>query len=195
MLRLLSDMVKNGGIGRLDVINIAGLPDEAQEAQVRSVPTMLLGQFRLTGAHSLSEIQEWIDKSNSETGLIDYLNQSFDQGELEQITEQARQDNSLLPVMLDMLAEPETPITSRIGISAVLESFSGQAPLQNLIDAICKHAQSKNASVRVDMAHLLGLSHSRDALACLQTLSEDKFADVQETAKEAIEEIEVALEN
>ena len=52
MMSVLSELLKEGRIGRLLMINIAEQPDEAAKHNVRSVPWLKLGEMEFTGAHS-----------------------------------------------------------------------------------------------------------------------------------------------
>ena len=92
-----------------------------------------------------------------------------------------------------MSSNLETPLTSRIGISAVFEHFTGHEKLVELIDDICQLAESEHKSVRVDMAHFLGLTLHDNALSCLGKLVKDDFEDVRETAQDAIDQIQENL--
>ena len=55
-LAALSELVKKGRLGQLNVINVALEPEAARARGVRSVPWMELGPFELAGAHSEAEL-------------------------------------------------------------------------------------------------------------------------------------------
>ncbi|MEJ2213939.1 MAG: thioredoxin family protein [Gammaproteobacteria bacterium] len=189
MIKMTSEMVKKGDIAKLDIINIAEATELASQVGIRSVPAFRINGVVLTGVHTAAELQDWLNKAGSEA-QADYYNQAFEQGQLDEIIARLENDTEDLSLLLQMSANLETPLTSRIGISAVFEHFAGQAPLVNLLDDICHLAESEDNSVRVDMAHFLGLTQNKNALACLQKLLDDPFEDVRETAQDAVELIQ-----
>lgn len=193
MIKMTSEMVKRGEIAKLEIINIAEATELAAQAGIRSVPAFRIKDVVLTGVHNASELMQWLEKADSETGQVDFFNQAFEQGQLDEIIFKLEQDAGNLSLLLEMLSDLETPLTSRIGISAIFEHFAGSQQLVNLIDDICRLAESEHESVRVDMAHFLGLTHHQQALPCLEKLLKDKFEDVSETAGDAIEMIQENL--
>ncbi len=189
MLNHLSGLIKEGVLSRLEVINIAVAPADSVDAGIRSVPVVRVGIFELTGLHSLGELTQWIEKSASEQGIRDYINQEFEQGNLDKMQNLAEKQESIPELMLNMALNQETPITSRIGISAVFEHFAGSRMLRDLIPVLCRAATDEHASIRADAAYILGLSQHTDARPCLEKLLDDEFADVRETAHEALEQL------
>ena len=189
MIKIASELVKNGDIGKLDIINIAFATDLARQANVRSVPTFRIDDVTLTGVHTLAELQQWIEKSSTDNGLTDFFNQEFEQGKLDEIIAKVEQKPELLDHLLGMISNLDTPLTSRIGISAIFEHFENTPSLVSLVPRFCELATDPHESVRTDMAHFLGLSGDRSAIVCLEKLLEDDFGDVRETARESIDSI------
>ncbi len=189
MIKISSELVKQGSIAKLEIINIAVANDLAAKFNIRSVPTFRIGEVVLTGAHTLAELKAWIDKSSSEAGLVDYYNQEFDQGELDKVIQQVEKKPELLKLLLSMLLDLGTPLTSRIAISAIFEHFQNNESLFSLIPVLCENLSDKNESVRIDVAHVLGLTGSLSAIPCLEKVLADDFEDVRETAREAIDSI------
>ena len=189
MIKMTSEMVKKGDIAKLDIINIAEATGFASQIGIRSVPAFRINGVVLTGVHTAAELLDWLAKAGSDA-QTDYYNQAFEQGQLDEIIAKLENDTDHLLLLLQMSANLETPLTSRIAISAVFEHFAGQEALVNLLDDICRLTESEDNSVRVDMAHFLGLTQHENALTCLQKLLDDPFEDVRETAQDAIELIQ-----
>lgn len=186
MIKLTSEMVKSGDIGKLEIINIAVAPELARESNIRSVPTFRIGSALLTGVHNRDELLQWVNKPTIE-GLTDFFNQEFEQGKLDDIINKVEQETDLLDHLLTMLSNLETPLTSRIGISALFEHFENTQQLGKLVPRLCELASDKHKSIRVDIAHVLGLTGSMAAMPCLEKLAKDEFDDVKETAIDSIE--------
>ena len=68
----LCKLLKQGRLGRLEVINIAARPDYAQSIGVRSVPWTRIGPFELEGAQNPSALAEWAERAATGTGLGPY---------------------------------------------------------------------------------------------------------------------------
>lgn len=189
MIKVASELVKNGDIGKLEIINIAIAQDLAQQASIRSVPTFRIGEVSLTGVHTAKELIQWVTKSASPEGLTDFFNQAFEQGQLNEVTKKVENKPVLLDHLLDMLADMETPFTSRIAISAVFEHFQNSAEIGELVPRLCDLAQDEHGSIRTDMAYILGLTGNLSAIPCLEKLVKDDFDDARETALESIQAI------
>ena len=69
VLSSLSDLVKQGVISRLEVVNLEQRPEIARQWGVRSVPWVKIGPFELTGLHSKAELQSWAEQAGSEQGM------------------------------------------------------------------------------------------------------------------------------
>ena len=61
MLQSLSDLIKEGKIARLEIVNIVQDPERAQALNVRSVPWLKIGEYELIGLKTKTEILQWID--------------------------------------------------------------------------------------------------------------------------------------
>ncbi len=59
----LAELLKQGRIGRLDIINIAAHPELAEARNARSVPWIRIGPFELSGAHSAQELAVWVERA------------------------------------------------------------------------------------------------------------------------------------
>ncbi|NNJ91710.1 MAG: hypothetical protein HKP55_08555 [Gammaproteobacteria bacterium] len=189
MIRLLSDMLKNGKISQLKMINIGVDPVAATKHNIRSVPTLLIGEHVLNGVVTEAEISKWLTHEADNDSLTHYFNEAFDQGQLEDVINDLDVKIDKLSHLLVMLCDLETPLTSRIAISAIFEHFENSPALQSLIPALCAQTENDSESVRTDVAHVLGLTGTEEAVPCLQKLAKDTFNDVRETAMEALEEI------
>jgi glutaredoxin len=187
VLQIMSELIKSGEIAELDVTNIAAAPDKAQQYNVRSVPWIKIGPFELTGTHSKSELQTWISRVHSPTGMIDYFNELFAQGELKKVSAVVKKDPDLLTTLLEMVGDKDTPLGSRIGISAIFEELKGKKILSTLIPQLEELIGSENKSIRNDACYYLGLSENPAVIPLIQSLSAKADADMFETIDDALE--------
>jgi len=189
VLQGLGELVKKGLIGRLEVVNIVARPDIAEQQGVRTVPWMRLGDFELEGLHSPAELRQWVERAGSEAGLTEYYRDLFKHGQLPKALAAIRKYPGHIPALLALAQDPDTELTVRIGVSAVIEDAAGSAPLQNQLAALRDLAQHSDPRVRSDACHFLALTRSEAALATLEKLTRDAEPAVQEVAKDSLEEL------
>ena len=103
VLEALAQMVKQGQIGALEVINIAAHPERAQQLGVRSVPWFRIGPLQFEGLHSPEELQRWAQKANTRGGQGDYIEQLLSSGALARAIDFVGQDKSHWRVLIYLL--------------------------------------------------------------------------------------------
>lgn len=182
----LADLVKQGKIGHLEVVDIDAHPEVAQQYGVRGVPWLRLGPFELPGLRSPAELAQWAERAGTTAGMADYFRESLDTGELAKVIAVVKRDVSTFDALWLLLADPDTALGVRVGIGAVLEEFTGSAQLQKQVDALGKLTQNRLSHVRGDAAHYLALTRDARALPYLQALVNDPEAQVREIAREGV---------
>lgn len=189
VLAALSDLVKSGDIGRLVVVNIEVHPEVAQQHGVRTVPWIQLGPFELEGLRSPAELQQWVERAGSAAGLAEYFHELLKEGALPKVSAQAARNPLALAALLQLLGDPDTELTVRIGISAVFEELEGSDVLRPALEQLIALSTHHDAHVRGDAAHLLSLTHIQAARPYLQHLLNDAVADVRDIAREGLERL------
>jgi HEAT repeat protein len=189
VLAALSDLVKSGDIGRLEVVNIGARPEIAQQFGVRTVPWVRIGPFELEGLRSPAELKQWVERAGTPEGLAEYFHELLKEGALPKVSAQVARDPAALDAMLRLLGDSDTELTVRIGISAVFEGLEGKPALRRAVEALIALSTHRDAHIRGDAAHLLSLTHDPAAQPHLQRLLEDDVADVREIAREGLERL------
>lgn len=189
VLQGLSELVKSGLIGRLEVVNIGVRPEVAQQYGVRSVPWVRLGPFELEGLQSPAELKLWAERAGKPDGLAEYFRNLLKDGQLARVTGYIRRHGNAVVDLLNLLADPDVELTVRIGISAVFEELEGDAALNGAFDALVGLSRHQDAHIRADAAHLLSLTHRPDATPHLEALLNDSVADVAEIAREGLDRL------
>jgi hypothetical protein len=189
VLQGLSQLVKSGHIGRLEVVNIDVHPEVAQQIGVRTVPWIRLGPFELEGLRSPAELKTWAERAGRSDGMSEYFRELLKDGKLPKVSATVRADASRLKALLRLLDDPELEITVRIGISAVFEELEGDDILLETLDTLLRFTTHRDAHIRADSAHLLSLTHSPKAVAPLERLIQDGNADVREIAQEGLDRL------
>lgn len=64
MVDICTRLVKNGQLSQLTIINVSREANLAQEAGIRSTPTLKKGEFTLIGVNTLHQVENWLDETN-----------------------------------------------------------------------------------------------------------------------------------
>ena len=71
----LTQLVKKGVIGKLEVVNLEVDPETAQQLGVRSVPWVRIGPYELEGQQTPAELAAWAERAANDEGMKDYLSE------------------------------------------------------------------------------------------------------------------------
>lgn len=186
----LDQLVTQGAIGKLTVIDAAEHPDQAVEYGVRAAPWLRLGPFTLTGSHTLAELRQWAEWASGEEGTAHYIEHLLQQGRFQQAKAFIDIDTQRLGPLLAVVANPRERLEVRLGVSALLESHARSPSLQRLIPKLTELTHHADHRVRADACHLLGLTGSPAALTHIKACLDDAHKEVREIATEALEELE-----
>ena len=187
VLSALSDLVKLGAIGRLEVVNLEQHPEVAKAKGVRSVPWVRFGVIELAGLRSKQELAEWAAKAGTEAGMADYFHQLLKEGQMPKALTLIQKDPSQLAAVLPIVGNPEASLNVRLGAGVLLEEFVDSDPLRALLPRLGELSAHTDARVRADACHYLGLTASREARPWLMARATDEDADVREIAAESLE--------
>jgi hypothetical protein len=189
VLQGLGELVKQGLIGRLEVVNIMARPELARELGVRTVPWVRLGDFELEGLHSPAELRQWAEHAGSKAGLVLYYTELFKTGQLPKALAALHKHPGHISALLALAEDPGTELTVRIGVSALIEDAAGSTLLQDQLPALMELARHTDPRVRSDACHFLALTRSETAVTPLQTLAYDPEAAVREVATDSLAEL------
>ncbi len=187
VLEGLSQLLKQGRIGRLEAVNIVEHPEVAQAVGTRSVPWTRIGEFELEGALTLTELSRWVDLAGTERGVATYYSHLLETQRPHKVSQQVMQHPGTLTQLLGLLTTNETPMAARIGVGVVFEDLEGDPRLAHALPSLKALAESDQANVRADAAHYLGLTRLADAAPPLTALLSDTHPDVREIAMESLQ--------
>ncbi len=187
VLNALAAMVKAGVIGTFRAVNIEQRPDIAQEQGVRSVPWVRIGPFELEGLRSEKELRDWAAKAGTTAGLGAWLDELLSTGKINRALALVQSEANALDALLQLFADPETQLNTRIGISAIMEDLAGTELLRGLVDQLGELTHHEEARIRGDACHYLELTGDPAAVAYLRPCLKDPDAEVREVAQEALQ--------
>lgn len=188
VLEGLSALVKEGAVGRLEVVNVAVHPERAAEYGIRSTPWLRLGPFELVGARTPAALREWARLAGSGEGWTAYAREILSGGDLSRAERLTAEVPGFLEALLPLLADTETPMQVRIGVVAVMEGAAGGDALRGLVPRLIDLAGHEDHRVRADACHLLGLTGAGEAAATLRARLSDEHPEVREIAADALGE-------
>ncbi len=189
VLEGLSTLVKEGVIGRLEIVNIAAAPDRARSLGVGSVPWARMGPFELEGLHSPRELRRWAEKCVRGEGLDDWFDDLLKTGQRDKVELMVKRRPNLLIPLIGLLGDPSIGINTRIGVMAVLEELENTELAALMVEPLVALTDREDSRVRIDACHALSLTGSAAAVAPLQACLNDPDPEVRETAQEALEEL------
>jgi len=183
----LSELVKRGVIGRLEVVNIEQHPQAAQALGVRSVPWLRIGPFELSGTRTAAELEVWARRAVSAEGISDAFHDLLKQGGLAQVLQLILAEPGRLSALLPIVANPEASLNVKLGVGVVFEEYAGSPALRAVVAELGALTRHADARVRADACHLLSLTHAAEARPWLQACLQDEDAEVREIAAESLQ--------
>jgi hypothetical protein len=186
LLANLSDLVKRGVLGRLEVVNLEVHSSVGAALGVRSVPWLRIGPFILSGARTPGELETWAARAAGEAGMADAFHDLLKSGDLAQVLALVAEQPARLAGLLPIVGNPEASINVRLGAGVVFEEHAGSPALRALIPALGELSRHDDPRVRADACHYLGLAGSLAARPWLEALLRDADADVREIARDGL---------
>jgi hypothetical protein len=187
VLEGLSQLLKQGKIGRLEAINIVEHPEAAREVGTRSVPWTRIGEFELEGVLTPAELEHWAELAAEGDGYTDYYSHLLESQRAQQVTALIEKRPQNLAYLIALAASEETPMAARIGVGVVMESLENSDPLHQALPELEKLSRSDKANIRADAAHFLGLTRLPAAASSLKPLLDDPNPDVREIAADSLD--------
>jgi hypothetical protein len=189
VLGSLSELVKQGVIARLEVVNLEQRPETGRELGVRSVPWVRIGPFEFSGLHSKAELQSWAELAGTEQGTTQYFEQLLGDGEVMRVLGMISKDHSLLHALIGLVSNVDAKINARIGAGVIMEDYEGKPELLALIPELGELTRHADARVRSDACHYLSLTHDDSVRQYIEPLLDDEHEEVREVAEESLVEL------
>lgn len=122
--------------------------------------------------------------------MLKLLADHMESGFLDNIIALFRKDESLYPLIGDMLADERVRV--RLGTIALVETLADEVPdkVKRAIPSIAGLLKQSSATIRGDAVYALGIIGDREALPFLKDAAEDGDDQVRQAVQEAIESIQ-----
>ena len=132
---------------------------------------------------NLPQYPQWLI---NEQNLSAYYNSLLLSGQAPKVADLLKRNPSNFSALVDLLTRKGSPLSTRMGISVVMEELAGNCVLSHNIDLLIPLTQAKDARLRADACYYLELSANPAALPSLQTCLNDPDPSVREVAADAI---------
>ena len=190
VLEGLAALVKEGAIGRLEVINAAVHPGAAAARGAKSVPWFSIGRMRFDGAMSPGELRQWARRASDPDVMPAYFLAMLRSGRRRHVEALIREDPPASLALVALLEDPEASMAVRLGIAAVLESLQGTALAAAMVPGLGRLAGAPDARLRADACHYLSLIGGTEAIPTFRAGLADEDAEVREICAEALAALE-----
>lgn len=186
VLGSLSELVKQGVLSKLEVVNLDQRPETGMALGVRSVPWVRIGQFEFTGLHSKNELQSWAEQADSEQGTTKYFEQLLGEGKVKHVLGMISKDHALLHALIGLVSDADAKINARVGAGVIMEDYEGKPELLALIPELGELTRHEDARVRSDACHYLSLTHNVSVRKYIEPLLDDDHEEVREVAEDSL---------
>ncbi|MGV6808534.1 MAG: HEAT repeat domain-containing protein [bacterium] len=192
LLNSVNQLIKQGELAELRVINLHTAPELAQQFGVRSVPWVKIGSYELSGNQPLAALQQRIQWIRDQAGLVGQFDHLLSQAQAAKACELLHQQPEKMTAIMQLLADPATVLSTRIGIGVVMEDFAGSPSLREYIPQLGKLLSHTDARIRMDVAHYLSLTEDASVLRLLQQqLNHETHEEVREVIQDSLESLQM----
>jgi len=186
VLDALSRMVKDGSLGHLEIINIAIHPEKAEALGARSAPWIRIGRFEFTGQYKEDELRVWASLTATNSGFSAYFSHLLEVRRLDTAVKVVGEYPNSLSELLQLIGDPNTAMSIRIGVGAAIEELQEQGLLYPAIPMLSELTMSDLPQIRADACHYLCLTEKPEALPAVTRLLTDEDSEVREIAAETV---------
>lgn len=183
-------LVKEGAIGRLEVVNLAVHPGIGEARGVRSVPWLALGPLRFDGAMTAGELRRWAALASRPEGIPAYFLAMLKTGRRRHVEALIREEPARGGALVALLEDPQASMAVRLGIGAVLEALQDSGACAPMLPGLSRLAREADARLRADACHFLALIGDPAARPVFEACLEDEDAEVRDIAAEALQELD-----
>lgn len=185
MVRNFQQLLADDEISALDIVDVAENPERAETYDLQSVPSFLLDGQLFNGLRTVGELKAILHAEEHDR-LRQQLEDELNSGQLEPVQQRIETDAESREVILRILADPDTPLQLRIGLSAIFEALAGSQLLRKMSPAFMRLSISAMPRIAIDACYYLYLVGTPECIGQLQKLSLSASSEVAEQAAELL---------
>ena len=188
MHQALTGLLKEGVIGRLEVINVAVHTEAAEERGVQSVPWTQIGPYEIQGVIQSAQLRHYAQGVDDETVFDSYVLDLLKTGKRARFEALVKQEPQRIHALARLMTHPQTSMAIRLGIGAVLEELQGTGLSQALVPELGALLGSDDGLLRADACHFLTLIGGEAVRPFMQACLNHADAEIREMAQEWLAE-------
>lgn len=191
-LQALTALLKEGSIGRLEIVNVAIHTEEAEVRGVKSVPWIQIGPFEVEGVSSPAKLRELAYGVNDDAVFDNWLLETLKTGQRQKFESLVRREPRRIHGLARLMTNPETSMAIRLGLGAILEELQGSGLTESLIPALGEMLESQDRLLKADACHFLTLIGGEGIRPFMQGCLDDADPEIREMAEEWLTDNQVA---
>ncbi|HHJ34454.1 MAG TPA: HEAT repeat domain-containing protein [Gammaproteobacteria bacterium] len=189
MMKILIDLMKQGSIAELKIVNIEENPALATELGVRSVPWLQIGPFELQGARTEPELVLWLQRAASSEGISDYFSEVLAEGKIDYANKLIQRHPETLDNIIDLMTDADAKINVRLGVGAIIEEMAESEVFKRVVPRLIEYLSHDDARVRGDACHYLSLTRDKSHIPAIRKLLSDDSEEVREIAQDSLDDL------
>jgi len=189
VMKSLSEMVKQGELASLEIINLEKKPEMAEKLGIRTVPWIKIGWFELEGLHSQKELQQKAQQAASDEGVLAHISEELLEGRVNKVLSLIEGQHNLIRHALVLLGDAEAKINVRLGVGVVIEEYASTDWFAAYIPQLAEYAHHKDERVRADACHYLSLTKNSEVIPYIKSLIDDSSEQVREVAEDSLQDL------
>lgn len=191
-LQALTALLKEGSIGRLEIVNVAIHTEEAEVRGVKSVPWIQIGPFEVEGVSSPAKLRELANGVNDDAVFDNWLLETLKAGQRQKFESLVRREPRRIHGLARLMTNPETSMAIRLGLGAILEELQGSGLTEPLIPALGEMLKSQDRLLKADACHFLTLIGGEGIRPFMQGCLDDADPEIREMVEEWLTDNQVA---
>lgn len=187
MEKIFHDLHRNGAIHELQVVDVSQHPELAEQHNIRSVPFYLINGVAFNGLKTRQQIDHLLQQDSTQKWVI-LIEEELSAGQLETVEESMQQDADAREAMLQLLADSETELVVRIGLTAIIESLAEGSILKPYEQQFIELSQHEDERIALDALYYLSLLSTTSSLEALTEIANNGKQNLREDARELLAE-------
>lgn len=188
MEALFKKMHENGAVEQLEIIDLVQHPELAEQFHIRSVPYYFIDGVGFSGLKSEHDINQLLRQDDSDNWR-QLIVEELTSGQLDAAEKLIRDQDAAREAMLQLLADKETTLVVRIGLSAIIETLAASGLLNDYEARFIQMAHHGNANIAQDALYYLSLLGTDSSLQSLVDIAQDANHPLRAQAGELLQEI------
>lgn len=195
VLASLSELLKEGVIDSLEIINVEKNPEAAEARGVQSVPWLRIGWFELEGVRTKNELQRWIMNTTTTEGVSEYYAEILSQGRMQQCLGFLQQYPDTMASIFKLMSDPEEKINVKLGVGVIMEEHASTKAFEKFIPNLIELLEHTDSRIKLDVCHYLSLTNNPSVIKAIEPLLGNASEDVREEAEDSIASLQAYVKH